>query len=214
MRKTVLMALLVLTSSCGEPRAETVVTDGDTFSMDGVTYRIEGIDAPEKGQMCGSSNGRWPCGESATKALEQLVERAGVQCIGIEEDGFGRTIATCYADGADIGATMVREGHAWAFRKYSVSYVAEENLARTARAGIWQGEAQPAWEYRADRWAVAEQEAPNGCAIKGNINRDGERIYHAPWSRWYARTKISLSDGERWFCNEAEAIAAGWREAR
>ena len=49
------------------------------------------------------------------------------------------------------------------------------------------------------------------CLIKGNINSHGERIYHMPGSKWYARTKISPSRGERWFCTEEEAIRAGWR---
>ena len=48
------------------------------------------------------------------------------------------------------------------------------------------------------------------CLIKGNINNRGERIYHVPGSKWYARTKINRP-GERWFCTEEEAIAAGWR---
>jgi hypothetical protein len=53
---------------------------------------------------------------------------------------------------------------------------------------------------------------PKGCAIKGNINRDGEGIYHTPWgSQWYERTKITESKGEKWFCDKAEALAAGWR---
>lgn len=50
------------------------------------------------------------------------------------------------------------------------------------------------------------------CLIKGNINRDGERIYHTPWSSpHYKRTKINIKKGERWFCTEGEARQAGWR---
>ena len=56
-------------------------------------------------------------------------------------------------------------------------------------------------------------EAPGGCPIKGNIARDGERIYHTPWSPWYGRTQISAAKGERWFCDEGAAQAAGWRAA-
>jgi hypothetical protein len=41
----------------------------------------------------------------------------------------------------------------------------------------------------------------------------GERIYHAPGGRWYSRTKINEAKGERWFCSEEEARAAGWRRA-
>lgn len=51
------------------------------------------------------------------------------------------------------------------------------------------------------------------CRIKGNINRDGQHIYHIPDDRWYDRTRIDRLQGERWFCSEAEARAAGWRKA-
>lgn len=54
-----------------------------------------------------------------------------------------------------------------------------------------------------------------GCDIKGNIAVDsGEKIYHLPGQRYYEQTKISPSYGERWFCSEADAVAAGWRKAR
>jgi hypothetical protein len=48
------------------------------------------------------------------------------------------------------------------------------------------------------------------CRIKGNISSSG-RIYHVPGSRYYESTEIKESEGERWFCTEAEARAAGWR---
>lgn len=65
------------------------------------------------------------------------------------------------------------------------------------------------------RWERAAAASPRpGCPIKGNINRDGERIYHTPWSPWYERVQIDESQGERWFCDEAEAEAAGWRAPR
>lgn len=54
-----------------------------------------------------------------------------------------------------------------------------------------------------------------GCSIKGNISiATGERIYHVPRQEHYWETKISPQYGERWFCSEAEALAAGWRKAR
>ncbi len=62
-------------------------------------------------------------------------------------------------------------------------------------------------------------ELPNllkaNCFIKGNISiNTGQRIYHVPGQRLYAETQISPRRGERWFCSEAEARAAGWRRAR
>ena len=56
--------------------------------------------------------------------------------------------------------------------------------------------------------------ASGSCAIKGNIGRDGDRIYHVPGSDSYASTRIDPNRGERWFCSEDEARRAGWRAPR
>ncbi len=55
---------------------------------------------------------------------------------------------------------------------------------------------------------------PAGCLIKGNVSTRGERIYHPPGCRHYNATKINPARGERWFCSEAEAVAAGWRRTK
>ena len=52
------------------------------------------------------------------------------------------------------------------------------------------------------------------CCIKGNVSCSGERIYHVPGQEHYERTRISEGQGERWFCTESEARAAGWRRAK
>lgn len=54
-----------------------------------------------------------------------------------------------------------------------------------------------------------------GCGIKGNINATtGERIYHMPGQKYYFQSRINWLDGERWFCSEMDARAAGWGKAR
>ena len=40
------------------------------------------------------------------------------------------------------------------------------------------------------------------------------RIYHVPVGASYAKTRIDTAKGERWFCSEADARAAGWRRAK
>jgi endonuclease YncB( thermonuclease family) len=52
------------------------------------------------------------------------------------------------------------------------------------------------------------------CRIKGNINGKGEKIYHVPGDVNYEETRIDTGRGERWFCTEEEARAAGWRAPR
>ncbi len=114
--------------------------------------------------------------------------------------------------GEDLSSWLVSEGLALAYRALSDRFVPHEEAAAAAGRGLWQTSFEPPWEYRAHRWEVAAQEAPEGCPIKGNIARDGERIYHTPWgSQWYDRTKISLDQGEHSFCSEREALDAGWR---
>lgn len=71
--------------------------------------------------------------------------------------------------------------------------------------------AQP--ETAAPPSPVASVTEPN-CDIKGNISiSSGKRFYHVPGMRDYDITRIELDKGERWFCTEAEAIAAGWQRA-
>jgi cold shock CspA family protein len=53
-----------------------------------------------------------------------------------------------------------------------------------------------------------------GCDIKGNISQSSDRkLYHVPGMEDYENTNIILEDGERWFCSEAAAQAAGWVRA-
>jgi endonuclease YncB( thermonuclease family) len=189
------------------------VVDGDTLDIDGTRVRLEGVDAPEVAQICGGANGgTWACGRVAADALLGLVGKRRVTCRDEGTDKYDRVLGICSVDGLEINAELVRRGYAWAFVKYSNRYVEEEAEAKKAAAGIWQGEAEPAWIYRQNRWKVAEGDAPKGCAIKGNITENGQ-IYHMPWSPWYGRVRVDPERGERWFCSEAEAQSAGWRSA-
>jgi endonuclease YncB( thermonuclease family) len=191
------------------------VADGDTLDIGPIRIRLHGIDAPEAGQTCRWPNGRsWQCGTAAMNRLAELVEGRQVECTPRDRDAYGRIVAACRVNGLDINATLVSEGLARAFVRYSDDFVAEEAAAKMAGLGIWRGEAEAPWDYRARSWERAAEAAPGGCPIKGNISRNGERIYHTPWSPWYSRTRIDEASGERWFCDEAEAIAAGWRPAR
>ncbi len=47
--------------------------------------------------------------------------------------------------------------------------------------------------------------------IKGNINSEGEKIYHIPSGQFYDKTIIDRSAGERCFISEKRAIYSGWR---
>ena len=187
------------------------VIDGDTIDISGTRIRLEGIDAPEAGQTCQTAQGEtWSCGTAATREMVHMTRDQTVDCHSRGLDKYGRLLAICFVGALDINAEMVKRGYAWAFVRYSRQYVAEEAAARALHAGIWQGPAMPAWDYRAQRWTVVAVAAPEGCAIKGNISASG-RIYHMPWSPWYDKVSMKPDAGKRWFCTESEALAAGWR---
>lgn len=217
--KYALVAAAILLAFPSYALAGVRVMDGDTLSLNGEVMRLHGIDAPEAAQICKGRNGKnWPCGTAATRYLRGLVKQDSVRCDRLEHDAYGRTIAICHAGGVELNAAMVEAGLAWAFRKYSFKYNRLENRARKSGKGIWQAKNTPAWEFRSAKWNAAtatnDTSGPGDCNIKGNINRKGQRIYHMPWQKYYGRTRINTGRGERWFCNENEARAAGWRRAR
>jgi endonuclease YncB( thermonuclease family) len=132
------------------------IIDGDTIMLGGVRVRLEGIDAPELDQSCGGGwLSSWPCGREAAAYLAHLMSGRDVNCRAKGHDAYGRVLGVCFAAGRDINADMVESGMAWAFRRYSQSYVAAEHEARARKLGIWRGRAEPAWSYRARRWAQA-----------------------------------------------------------
>jgi endonuclease YncB( thermonuclease family) len=202
------------TSSNQSVSGRAKIIDGDTLEINGIRIRLEGIDAPEMAQTCQRRDGSdWRCGQAAARALENLIDDQPVVCSEQGTDIYSRVLGVCLANGRDLNQSMVTSGLAWAFIKYSTRYSSEEGDARRALKGVWQGTAQPPWDFRRNRWTSAETAAPSGCAIKGNVTNKG-RIYHMPWSPWYGKVTVRAARGERWFCSEREAEAAGWRRAR
>src|SRR5688572_30056877 len=201
------------------------VTDGDSFEIGATRVRLFGIDAPEGRQSCTRDGGDWACGNEAARKLRSLIGDRTVTCAQRDVDDYGRIVAVCRSGAADLAGEMARSGFAVAYRRYSSDYVDEENEARAAKRGIWGGGfAAPEVYRRSERNEAPAprrdvqpppQPAPrDGCYIKGNINGEGDRIYHVPSSSSYADTMIDGNKGERWFCTEAEARAAGWRAPR
>jgi endonuclease YncB( thermonuclease family) len=113
-----------------------------------VTYRLWGIDAPEAPQSCADD---WPAGRTATEHLRALIGDRHVTCEPRTLDRYGGIFALCRADGRDLGADMVADGHAWAFVRYSRDYVEEEREAAAVRAGIHGHTCEPAWQWRSER---------------------------------------------------------------
>nr|DAX63705.1 MAG TPA: nuclease-like protein [Caudoviricetes sp.] len=120
------------------------IHDGDTITVlqgkQQVKVRLFGIDAPELKQ---------PYGKKSKQFLANLI--AG-QIVEVDENGkdrYKRTIGTIYLDGTDINAQMVANGYAWAYRKFSKKYTAQESKAKKQDLGLWRDkEPIPPWEWR------------------------------------------------------------------
>lgn len=194
------------------------VVDGDTLEVGGVRVRLHGVDAPELGQVCTNPDGaRWDCGTWVADRLRARLRGRDLRCRALETDRYGRTVATCTLAGEDLGRKLVQDGMALAYRKYSMAYDLDEKGAVVAGRGL-HGYlmARPEDHRRAvhgSRFGGTAAPDP-ACAIKGNISSKGRRIYHMPGQADYDRTVIRPETGERWFCDEAGARAAGWRRAR
>jgi micrococcal nuclease len=126
-----------------------------------------------------------------------------------------------------VNAALVRDGYAQVFTyppnvKYTAEFVALEREARNAGRGLWGDvclNATPAVEGTqtpppGSGSQICDYSGTNQPVIKGNIASDGELIYHVPGQLYYDDAVITESKGERWFCTEAEAQAAGWRKSK
>ncbi len=222
-------------SGAAEINGRARVVDGDTLVLDGVKIRFNGVDAPETDQVCLNDKGeQWACGVVARDRLAERIGGADVSCSTLGADRYGRSLAKCRVGQQDLQQWLVREGLALSYRQYSHDYDSEENGARQRQAGMWGGAFIAPWDWRhrsknteiKGAYAVpvsaqakllgrvASGMNPNAeCAIRGNVNRKNERIYHLPGMRDYANTRMDKRTGERWFCTEDEATAAGWRKA-
>jgi endonuclease YncB( thermonuclease family) len=190
------------------------VIDGDTIDVGQIRIRLHGIDAPETDQTCHTRRGEvWACGAWAKATVKTMLEGQHVRCAAVARDRYARVVARCEAREGDVGQVLVSEGIALAYPKYSLDYVPAEEKAARRNVGLHAGSFQSPAKFRRTR-DVAKQHVTRDCAIKGNISRSGERIYHRPGQRDYAKTSIRTEKGERWFCSPQDAEAAGWRAAR
>ena len=152
-----LLALPFAAASAATLTGRTVrVTDGDTIvilSEGNVQHkiRLQGIDAPERGQAYG------------TKSKEHLSEWVAGRFVVVEtdkRDRYGRVVGKVLVGGKDVCLAQVVAGFAWHYKKYqseqTVSdrqrYADAEQEARDAKRGLWQDpQAVAPWDYRAAR---------------------------------------------------------------
>jgi micrococcal nuclease len=110
------------------------VVDGDTFKakVQGVvmTFRLQGVDAPERAQ---------PYGSTSTTVLQQLIRAQKLVLVFADVDAYGRIVAEVWVGNMNVNAEMVRRGAAWFESVYSKDQqlYAIEAGARDRKVGLW-----------------------------------------------------------------------------
>ena len=128
------------------------VIDGDTIVVLEKTpeekivhkVRLEGIDAPERGQ-----DGY----DGAKHYLEKLIWGETVTVRYIGRDRYGRILGLVVYGTASVDEEMVRDGWAWRY-KHSTSrkLASHESEARAGKKGLWSEPSPiPPWEWKAEK---------------------------------------------------------------
>tara|TARA_B100000530_G_scaffold317945_1_gene249345 strand:- start:203 stop:667 length:465 start_codon:yes stop_codon:yes gene_type:complete len=124
------------------------VIDGDTIRLGDLKIRFSGIDAPEINQTCVASEGKVACGKISRDLLIEKVTNNKISCTDEGKDFYGRVLGECFVNGESLSTYLVREGFAFAYRKYSNKYIEDEEYAKFNKLGMWSMEFQYPWDYR------------------------------------------------------------------
>ena len=125
------------------------VIDGDTIHIGSKKYRFSGIDTPEMKQTCKKDNQIVMCGVIARDALVKKINKQQVNCKEEEIDRYKRIVAECFVNNESLSKYLVRNGHAVAYRKYSMKFVEDEDYAKKNKLGLWSMSFDYPWDYRA-----------------------------------------------------------------
>ena len=198
----------------------TRVVDGDTIEIEGgQKVRLIGINTPEtvdprQAVMCfgqEASNETKKLLEGKTVTLEKDVS---------ETDKYGRLLRFVFLDKMFVNDYLVRQGFAQVSTyppdvKFQDQLQEAQKEARDNNRGLWsvcqENSSTPA---KSSQLSTSSQPSDSNCQIKGNISSSGEKIYHVPGQQYYNKTQIDGSKGEKWFCDESEAVNAGWRKSK
>ena len=116
--------------------------------MNGEKIRFTGIDTPELKQTCTKNNEVIYCGIKARKLLIKKIGKNKVQCVREGKDQYKRTLAECFVNKVSLSSFLVRNGYAFAYRRYSKKFISDEDFARTNNLGMWSMNFEYPWDYR------------------------------------------------------------------
>jgi endonuclease YncB( thermonuclease family) len=238
--RSFILILALLATSQGWA-AGAAVKDGGSLQLGGVTYRLDGIDAPEFDQVCIDEHAdAWTCGVEARDQLAKLVGDRQVRCedLGPDPSYKKRHVGICTVEGesSSLNQLLVRQGFALDFDPAGKGRFKEDEAgAKDNRRGLWKGCFAPPQEFRRGRKDAAllgdsctpdrdreiravlfpgEPASPPGCNIKGKFAVRARVTGNiGVYHLQGCRSYPALTKPDRWFCAEEDAQAAGFRKA-
>ena len=127
---------------------EIKIIDGDTIHLNKEKIRFTGIDTPELKQTCNKNSEIIYCGIEARQLLIDKIGKYKVICIRKGKDQYKRTLAECFVNDLSLSRFLVREGYAFAYRKYSKKFINDEDFARKNNIGMWSMKFEYPWDWR------------------------------------------------------------------
>ena len=124
------------------------IVDGDTIRIGDKKIRFSGIDAPELNQNCIKNEEKISCGILAKEALIKKIGNKIPKCINEGKDRYKRILAECFVNGESLSKFLVRNGYAFAYRKYSKKFIEDEQFAKKNKLGLWSMKFKYRWEFR------------------------------------------------------------------
>ena len=145
--KFIFLSILLFTSNTFS-QEKAYVVDGDTIHKGSNKYRFSGIDTPEIKQTCSKDNAIIMCGVLAKNALIHKINNHPVLCKQETIDRYKRIVAECFVNNESLSKYLVRNGYAFAYRKYSKKFIEDERYAKENKLGLWSMNFEYPWEYR------------------------------------------------------------------
>ena len=127
---------------------EVKVIDGDTIYLNGEKIRFSGIDTPEIKQTCTKNNEIIKCGILAKELLIKIIGNNKINCIREGKDQYKRTLAECFVNDLSLSSYLVKNGYAFAYRKYSKKFIVDEDFAKSNKLGMWSMKFEYPWDWR------------------------------------------------------------------
>jgi endonuclease YncB( thermonuclease family) len=127
---------------------EIKIIDGDTIHLNNEKIRFTGIDTPELKQTCNKNNEIIYCGIQARQLLINKIGKNKVKCVREGKDQYKRTLAECFVNDLSLSRFLVRQGYAFAYRKYSKKFIEDENFAKNNNMGMWSMKFEYPWDWR------------------------------------------------------------------